>query len=180
MNDGPEGKRVKRECSYHPDWKNSGLSASKKGSNFAHCDSCGTDISIGHGGIHDIKRHLATAKHLEMVKVTSSNRCLRSLFKESPIEKSVTRAEVLFGNFIAEHNLSFSLADHFTHITKAMFPDSQIAKSFRSAHTKTTCIATGALGPYFSEPVVALCQENPFSILCDEGIDHDDKNFAIL
>ena len=86
----------------------------------------------------------------------------------------------MFANFIAEHNLPFLFADHFTHMTRAMFPDSQIAKAFRSAHTKTTCIVTGALNPYFSKPVFTACQENPFSILCDEGTDHDDKNFAIL
>ena len=179
--DGPERKRPKRGCSYHQDWKNSGLSASKRGSSYAHCDSCGTDINIGHGGVHDIKRHLATTKHQEMAKVASSNQSLRTLLnKQSPIEKSVTRAEVLFSNFIAEHNLPFALADHFTHLTRAMFPDSQIANAFRSAHTKTTCIVTGALHPYFAKPVFTLCQENPFSILCDEGTDHDDKNFAVL
>ena len=178
--DGPERKRAKRECSFQSDWKTSGISVSKRGSNYAHCDSCGTDINIGHGGVNDIKRHFATAKHQEMVKVTSSNQSLRNLFKQSPIEQSVTRAEVLFANFIAEHNLPFLLADHFTHLTRAMFPDSQIAKAFRSAHTKTTCIVTGALNPYFSKPVFTACQENPFSILCDEGTDHDDKNFAIL
>jgi hypothetical protein len=180
MEGGPERKRAKRGSSYHSDWKTSGMSASKRGSNYAHCDCCGTDINVGHGGIHDIKKHLATAKHQEMVKVSSSNQSLISLFKQSPIEKSVTRAEVLFANFIAEHNLPFLLADHFTHLTRAMFPDSQIAKAFRSAHTKTTCIVTGALNPYFAEPVFTQCQENPFSILCDEGTDHDDKNFAIL
>ena len=100
--------------------------------------------------------------------------------RQSPIEQSVTRAEVLFANFIAEHNLPFSLADHFTHLTRAMFPDSKIAKSFKCAHTKTTCLVTGALCPHFSKPVRTSCQENPFSILCDEGSDKDDKNFAIL
>lgn len=39
---------------------------------------------------------------------------------------------------------------------------------------------TGALNPYFSKPVIMACQSSPFSILCDEGTDHDDKNFAIL
>lgn len=28
--------------------------------------------------------------------------------------------------------------------------------------------------------MIALCKENPFSILCDEGNDTDNKNFAIL
>ena len=115
-----------------------------------------------------------------MAKLSNNNTSLRAYFRQSPLEESVTRAEVLFANFTAEHNLPFLLADHFTRLTSVMFPDSQIAKAFRSAHTKPTCIVTGALHPYFSQPVDKLCQENPFSILCDEGSDADDKNFAIL
>ena len=157
-----------------------GVSASKRGPNFAHCDSCCTDINVGHGGVHDIRKHLATSKHQEMVKAAKSSRSLRTLFRRSPVEESVTRTEVLFANFIAEHNLPFLLADHFTCLTSVMFPDSQIAKAFRSAHMKTTCIVTGELQPYFADPVLTLCKENPFSILCDEGSDNEDKNFAIL
>ena len=51
--DGPERKRAKREYSYQRNYKASGISSSKRGSNFAHCDSCVTDINIGHGGVHD-------------------------------------------------------------------------------------------------------------------------------
>ena len=81
--DGPQRKRSNRECSYQRDWKTSGISASKRGTNLAHCDSCGTDIIVGHGGVHDIKKTL--------VKVTSSNQSLKALFRQSPIEQSVTR-----------------------------------------------------------------------------------------
>ena len=103
-----------------------------------------------------------------------------TLHDPSPLEESITRAELLFASFIAEHNLPFMLADHFNHLLKAMFPDSQIAKGFRCAATKTTCIVKGALNPYFLEAAISLCKENPFSILCDEGSDTDRHNFAIL
>ena len=178
--EGPSTKKPKRECSYRPEWRSNGVSASKKGKHFAHCNTCGSEINISHGGMSDIKRHFATAKHLDMAKVSNNNTSLRTFLRQSPIEESVTRAEVLFANFIAEHNLPFLLADHFTRLTSVMFPDSQIAKAFKSAHTKTTCIVNGALQPHFTKPVEKLCQENPFSVLCDEGSDTDDKNFAIL
>ena len=38
------------------------------------------------GEVHDIKKHLATTKHQEMVKITSSNQSLKTLFRQSPIE----------------------------------------------------------------------------------------------
>ena len=176
----PPLKRVKRECKYQTELRKNGVLPSKKGSTFALCEPCGIDINIGHGGLNDVKKHLATVKHQEMLKAASSTKNLKSFFRLSPVEESITRAEVLFANFIAEHNLPFMLADHFTHLARAMFPDSQVAKGFRCAATKTTCIVKGALSPYFSDPVTTLCRETPFSILCDEGSDTDRHNFTIL
>lgn len=173
-------KKPRRECKYQSAWRKNGVLPSKKGPTFALCESCGVDINIGHGGLNDVKKHISTSKHQEMLKATSSSMNLKSFFRSSPVEEAATRAEVLFANFVAEHNLPFMLADHFTHLAGTMFPDSQVAKAFRCAATKTTCIVKGALSPYFFEAVVTLCRENPFSILCDEGSDTDRHNFAIL
>ena len=50
---------------------------------------------------------------------------------QSPVQDAATRAEVLFAYFIAEHNLSFSTANHFSRLTHVMFPDSKIAQAFQ-------------------------------------------------
>lgn len=181
--DGPgPSKKPKRDCKYHPEWKTLGMTASRRGSAFAHCDICNADVSIAHGGVNDVKKHLTTSKHKEMLKTSGSHRDLGTFFQSQgrAMEDAVIRSEVLFANFIAEHNLSFMLADHYSQLTSAMFPDSKIACSFSSACTKTTCIVKGALFPHFTEPVFDMCRKGPFSILCDEGNDCDDKNFAIL
>ena len=120
------------------------------------------------------------SKHQEMSKAVSSIETLKAFFRPSPIEEAITQAEVLFANFVAEHNLSFMVADHFTHLTSVMFPDSKIAEAFGSARTQTTCIIKGALHPHYSEPVIKMCRENPFSILCDKGNDAYHKNFTML
>ena len=99
-----------------------------RGPTFARCKCCYTDINVAQGGVNDIKKHLATSKHQEMAKVVGSSENVRAFFQQSLIEEKVTRAEVLFANFIAEHNLSFMTANHFTHLTSAMFPDSRHAK----------------------------------------------------
>ena len=72
------------------------------------------------------------------------------------------------------------LADHFSHLSKAIFPNNQLAKRFRCAATKTTCIVKGPLNSYFLEAAISLRKENPFLILCDEGSETDGHNFAIL
>ena len=46
---------------------------------------------------------------------------------------------------IVDNNVPFAAADTFSPLFKDMFPDSEIAKSFASARTKTKCIVNGAL-----------------------------------
>ena len=65
-------KKQKRDCKYQLEWKQSGISQSKRGPSFARCDVCNCDFSIAHGGANDVKRHLITAKHQEMGKVVQS------------------------------------------------------------------------------------------------------------
>ena len=77
---------------------------------------------------------------------------------QSPIEDAVTRSEVLFANFIAEHNLPFSTTNHFSRLTHVMFPDSKVARAFKSTRTKTTCIVKHASNPHF----IQRCQNGPF------------------
>ena len=87
---------------------------SKKGSTFAHCSYCRCDFTIGHGGSFDVKRHLASSKPQEMLKASSGSKELKSFFQTSSIEEKVTRAEILCASFIVEHNLPFTIADHFS------------------------------------------------------------------
>ena len=143
----------------------------------SRCDVCYTDFNIAYGGLSTMKKHVSTSKHMEMKKSASSN---TSVIVNNSFEGSVTRAEVLFANIAAEHNLSFSVANNFTHFTSSMFPDSETATKFSSACTKTTCILKGALYHHFTMPVESICRDGPFSILCDEGNDTDNKYFAIL
>lgn len=93
----------------------------------------------------------------------------------------VTRAEVLFANFVAEHNLSFLVADCFTKLCKSMFPDSKIATKFSCGRTKTTQIVKRSLSPSLHQDVVQHLQTQPFSMALDESNDRNsDKSLAIL
>jgi len=60
---------------------------STRGPTFARCKYCYTDIDVAHGGVNDIKKHLATSKH-QMAKVVGSSRNVRAFFQQSPIEES--------------------------------------------------------------------------------------------
>lgn len=88
--EGPPPKRYKRECKYQTEWKKCGVSASKRGPQYAYCDNCRTDIGIGHGWFNDVKKHLSTRKHQEMVRGSNRSRDITTLFAQSTIEESVT------------------------------------------------------------------------------------------
>ena len=85
-------------------------------------DICRVDFSIAHAGVNDVKKHVSTIKHQENVKSASGHHSLTTLFRTESRDQ-VIEAEILFANFTAEHNLSFLLADHFTHLVSVMFPE---------------------------------------------------------
>ena len=86
-----------------------------------------------------------------------------------------------FATFIADHNIPFLAAYHFTKFTKMMFPDSTIIEDFASSRTKSTAIVKYTLAPMLNAKVIEECQSSPFTILCDCGNDMMDKKyFAIM
>ena len=60
-----------------------------------------------------------------------------------------------------------------------MFPDSEIAKKFSYACTKTTTIVKVSLAPHYTRKVIDSMSA-PFSLLMDESNDKRDKSYIIL
>ena len=89
---GPS-KKAKRDCRYQQDWRSHGMLPSARGPTFACCKYCNTDINVAHGGVSDIKKHLTTSKHREIIKATGSSGNLTVLFRHSLTDEAVTRAE---------------------------------------------------------------------------------------
>jgi len=72
---------------------------------------------------------MSNSSHKDLAKATTKTTKLTTIFN-NPVADKVTKAEVLFTSFIAEHNLPFLVADHFTQLCKVMFTDSEIAQKF--------------------------------------------------
>lgn len=91
------------------------------------------------------------------------------------------QAETLFANMVAEHNLPFLLADHFTWVVKKMLLGSETAKKFACGRKKTTLIVKSAIAPELNEKVVDACRSGRFLLLTDESNDFSgSKNVVIL
>ena len=148
------------------------IQTSRRGDSYAFCNSCNCDINISHAGAYDIEKHMKTKKHIDFSQAASSSRRLSSFFGRDEEQNQVIRAEVLFSNFLVEHNLPLAAADHATDLFPKMFPDSGIAKKYSSKRTKTTAIvrsmAADTKGKYTQR-----MREQPFSLSVDGGNNQD-------
>ena len=64
------------------------------------------------GALYDVKRHAKRSTHVTAVAASSKTKSITNFVDKK--SSSVILSETLFSNFVAEYNLPFSLADHFT------------------------------------------------------------------
>ena len=149
------------------------ICASDKGVMFAYCKVCNVHVNVSFGGKYDVVRHSKSASHGTLKNATKTQPQMKSFFvtsKTTDLSTNVLTAVVKLAQFVAEHNLPFSVADHFTKLAKQLFPDSDIAGKFTSGRMKTTMIVMKVLAPRLDANVLQLCQNHNFSLLTDENI----------
>ena len=99
------------------------------GGDNAKCKLCGITFSVRHGGAYDVVKHFSTKKHLQAMSSSSCRQTLdRFGFGQSEVarrarqrqeeELQSLKAEALFVQFLAKHNLPFRTGDHFTKLVK--------------------------------------------------------------
>ena len=134
------------------------------------------------GDFNDVKRHVAGKGHQKHYKEVTQNHTMESFAAQhvSDLSTKNISSEVAMCNFIAQHNLSFSTADHLTDLLPKMFPDSKIVAGYACKRTKTTAIICDALGPHFLRPVVDTAESLSFSLLCDESNERGDTEKLLM
>ena len=112
---------------------------------------------------------LDSQKHCSNAKALENQRSVTTFFKSTvdPIHEKVTRAEVKISTVLAHHNIPIAVADHLSPIFKNIFLDSQIAKMYSCAHTKTACILNGALAKELQASLIDIMKHNPYSLATD-------------
>ena len=135
MSTPPPKKRPKISGKFQEQWINlfkGVIVASKIGPEYARCTICSRDIKVAASGVFDVRMHLGTSMHQSNETKSKTYKPMTSFFGAKPhTSAAVTKAEVSFCNFVAEHNLVASVSNHFTDLVKTMFTDSAVAKSFR-------------------------------------------------
>ena len=86
----------------------------------------------------------------------------------NPIARSdiaVTESECLVVNFLIEHNVPVSVADHLSELLRKICPDSSIAKKFKCKRTKTAHMMHGMSRDIILEILNIFCNDNFCTIL---------------
>lgn len=161
------------------------LSGEEGGDN-AKCKVCGVTFSVRHGGANDVTKHFSSKKHIQAMSSMSNAQTLlkfgfgqseeakRARRKQEEEQLSVQKAEALFVQFVAEHNLPFRVGDHFTKLVKSMFPDSNVARQFQCSRTKTSVLVRYGNGSFSHDTVLGTLTSSPpvyYSLLVDESND---------
>ena len=157
--------------------------ASKKGTGYAFCTICVSDFSIEHGGINDCGNHVDGPRHEQNAKMKKSQPSMLTMLKvttdeQKDLQDKITAAELVFADFIAEHDISLATADHASKLFQAMFPDSKIAKGFRCARTKTTALVKFKAKEISNN--IAKSAENAFSLSTDGSNERSEKLYPIV
>jgi hypothetical protein len=112
-------KSKKYVCKYQHFWekeftllKKSDTGVGEDMAALAHCKLCNTNFSVAAGALYDVKRHAKRSTHVTAVEASSKTKSITNFVDKK--SSSVILSETLFSNFVVEHNLPFSLADHFT------------------------------------------------------------------
>ena len=136
----PNAKRKRYFCTYQKDWESEfkWINGSDRGQSNAFCTLCNSHIYIGSSAKSDVIRHAKTQNHLKLVSFQNQSKPISSFLPgaNSTLNDKIIKAETLFSNFVAEHNLPFAISDDFTKLCKKMFTDSEIAKGFACGRTK--------------------------------------------
>lgn len=137
------------------------------------CQLCQTDFSVAHGGAADCCKHLRSSKHSSLEESRTSAGASNMLqYFTTEKDNSVIRAEVLFTQFLLEHNIPVAAADHSSKLFRAMFPDSKIAGQYACGRTKTTAIIE-TLADNTDDVISQYLHSGPFSLATDASTDMD-------
>ena len=137
------------------------------------CTICQCIVSCEHQGEKDVRRHLDSKKHKKMAADLDTQQRIKKFFKSnsSSIHDKVMRAEVKSCLLLAKHNIPIAISDHLGPHFHDIFPDSEIAKAYSCACTKTTCIINGALLNHFQMSLINYMKAEPFALAIDGSND---------
>ncbi|GLV33368.1 hypothetical protein CBL_20114 [Carabus blaptoides fortunei] len=115
----------KRKCHFKDEYTKTWSFIRKGQTEFeAMCSICNSHIAINHGGISDIKQHIATNLHKSNIRTASTSTDISSFMirKDTNEEILIAAAELTTAYKVVRHHKSFNSLDCTTKLNALIFP----------------------------------------------------------
>ncbi|XP_062864866.1 uncharacterized protein LOC134326630 isoform X2 [Trichomycterus rosablanca] len=186
------------KCKFNDKWMEKDVFrmwlAPAKNKNEAMCKFCKKTFSLGTMGVKAVESHMKGGKHLQYMaaanskpglipalfaappNVASSDATSQSTIKSFVSPPETQKAEVMWVlHTVMRHN-SFKSNEEISEVFAAMFPDSQLAKSFSCGENKTAYIAKYGIASFIKKELSRSVSEKPYVIMFDESMNKTTKN----
>lgn len=170
----------KRYCTFNSDLQQEFTFLRKtKSDTDVHCDTCGSNFSIAHGGRADIETHIKSDKHRKSTNAAASNKTLTQFFKSKASNDDLETAarEGVWAYHLLDENENFRSADCSSKIFRNCFGISK----YHCARTKCEAIIKNVFGPFFEKQLVDEMKNAMFvSIITDASNHGNIKMYPVL
>ena len=155
---------------------------SDKGKTYARCTECNSSFSISHGGGNDIKTHVSGARHIKNCNDRVGQQNIKTFCQDfdKSLDQKAIHAELLWTNFLVEHNVATAASDHFGSLMKEMFPDSKIAHQIKCGHTKAASLINFQAQSAVNYHQIIGDKKQPYTLCTDGSNDSGDKLYPII
>lgn len=164
----------------------------------AYCLVCKKAIKLGTLGVRALESHAKSEKHLTVVKGLQQTTAISQFCQVSggstlprreqhcssatPVSdlrvafgsEPTLRAEVLWVFHTVTRHQSYNANEEIGELFQTMFPDSEIAKSFRCGKDKTAYIARFGLADFIKRDLISKVT-GPFVLMFDESLNRTSK-----
>ena len=152
------------------------IQPSKVGKAYARFSGCSFDFSIKPGGYDDVSKHVNLARHVTKEGCLKRTSTLSSFFQPSSSGYKgphfyVIRAETLCTQFVVEHNILISAANHAGELFRKMFPGNPVPKQYACGCTKATAIVKECARDHMTN--LANAMRNGLVVMGTDGSQED-------
>ena len=147
----------------------------------AWCKLCKKVLNVKVMGICALRQHASRISHKKHLGEKLGEENLQNVQNEQieesndleeyddNIDTKVAKAEISWSLLCAEHDLSFLVNDHTTHMFPKMFSDSAIAAAYKCSRTKMRYTITHGVSQTFKSLLDKKLKETVFSLQIDES-----------
>ncbi len=140
----------------------------------AYCLVCKKAIKLGTLGVRALESHAKSEKHLTVVSGLQQTTAMSDLGVDFRSEPTL-RAEVLWVLHTVTRHQSNNVNEEISELFQRMFPDSDIAKSFRCWKDKTAYIVRFGLADFIKRDLISKVTVT-FVLMFDESLNRTSKN----